>query len=64
VSVRAAVMSRILIDDWKPDEESLESFVHRRFSDDRFADLLLALEIIEELEKVDEVAEDLPSSIA
>jgi hypothetical protein len=58
MSVRAAEMARILMEDWQSNEESLESFVHRRFSDDQFADLLLALEIIGELKKVDGISED------
>lgn len=57
MSIRAAEMARIMMEEW-PDDEPAKSFAARRFAKDTLLDLKLAIEIMGELEKADNVADD------
>lgn len=50
-------MAKIMMEEW-PEGESAESFVLRRFANDKLSDLEKAVEIMSELEEADGCAID------
>lgn len=51
MTVRAAAMAQIIMEQWRPENETAETFAMRHFATDKLSDLERAIEIVGELER-------------
>ena len=58
MTTRAAEMARIIKEEWDAEKESAEDFAMRRFKNDLFTNLDLAVKILSELDRADNMATD------